>query len=99
MGSSASEDLWSRVPVEGLERDVRTTVLPGKDDTEDEHPYEWLADLLRAHTTGVGSLYVKDLDKIDLSVLETIVAESYRTLTSDPYTLRAREGTPAPQDE
>ena len=48
------------------------------------------------HTTGVGCLYIKDLEKIDLAVLEAIVTESYRTLTSDTYTLRAREGTPEP---
>jgi hypothetical protein len=50
---------------------------------------------LGPHTTGVGCLYIKDLDKIDLSVLENIVAESYRTLTDGTYMLRAREGTPA----
>lgn len=57
--------------------------------------YEQQLDRLGPHTTGVGCLYIKDLDKIDLSVLEGIVAESYRTVTSDTYTLRAREGTPA----
>jgi hypothetical protein len=50
---------------------------------------------LGPHTTGVGCLYIKDLEKIDLSVLENIIAESYRTLTDDTYMLRAREGTPA----
>ena len=54
---------------------------------------------LGPHTTGVGCLYIKDLEKIDLSVLEAIVAESYRTLTSDTYSLRAREGAPASQDD
>jgi hypothetical protein len=49
---------------------------------------------VRRHTTGVGCLYIKDLDKIDLSILEAIVAESYHTLTADTYTLRAREGVP-----
>lgn len=48
---------------------------------------------LGPHTTGVGCIYVKDLDKIDLDVLEAIIATSFRTLTSDTYTLRAREGT------
>jgi Domain of unknown function (DU1801) len=57
--------------------------------------YEQQLERLGPHTTGVGCLYIKDLDKIDLSVLEAIVAESYRTVTSDTYTLRAREGTPA----
>ena len=54
---------------------------------------------LGPHSTGVGCLYVKDLDEIDLSVLENIVVESYRNLTSDTYGLRAREGArPAPDD-
>jgi hypothetical protein len=54
---------------------------------------------LGPHTTGVGCLYIKDLDTIDLSVLEAIIAESYRTLTADTYPLRAREGGPAPAAE
>jgi hypothetical protein len=37
---------------------------------------------LGPHTTGVGCLYIKDLDKIDSSVLEKIIAESHRTLTA-----------------
>ena len=53
---------------------------------------------LGPHTTGVGCLYIKDLDAIDLSVLEAIVAKSYRTLTADRYQLRAREGAPTPND-
>jgi hypothetical protein len=51
------------------------------------------------HTTGVRCLYIKDLDKIDLSVLETIVGESYRTVTDGTYMLRAREGAPATPPE
>jgi hypothetical protein len=48
---------------------------------------------LGPHATGVGYLYIKDLDKIDVSsVLESIVVESYGTVTADTYTLRAREG-------
>ena len=48
---------------------------------------------LGRHTTGVGCLYIKDLDEVDLAVLETIVGDAYRTLTRDStYTLRAREG-------
>jgi Domain of unknown function (DU1801) len=37
---------------------------------------------LGVHRTGVGCLYITDLDKIDLTVLEAIVAESYRTVTA-----------------
>jgi hypothetical protein len=54
---------------------------------------------LGPHTTGVGCLYIKDLDKIDISILEVIVAESYRTLSADTYTLRAREGAAGPPDD
>jgi Domain of unknown function (DU1801) len=61
--------------------------------------YEQQLERLGPHTTGVGCLYIKDLDKVDLAVLENIVAESYRTLTRDIYTLRAREGTSAPRAE
>jgi len=47
----------------------------------------------------VGCLYIKDLDKIDLSVLEGIVTESYRTLTAGTYGLRAREGAATSPEE
>jgi hypothetical protein len=46
---------------------------------------------LGEHTTGVGCLYVKDLDTIDLGVLEEILDSSYRTATSGVYGQRARE--------
>jgi hypothetical protein len=39
------------------------------------------------------------LDKIDISVLEGIVTESYRTITVDTYGLRAREGAATSPDE
>jgi Domain of unknown function (DU1801) len=55
-------------------------------------PYREQLERLGPHTTGVGCVYIKDLDKVDLSVLEAIIAESYRTVTSGTYTLRAREG-------
>jgi hypothetical protein len=49
----APSDQWRYLTLEALERDVRTTVLPDNDDTQDEHPdehpWEWLADLLRVH--------------------------------------------------
>jgi hypothetical protein len=45
---SAPSDQWRLLTLENLERDVRTTVLPDDDDTEDEHPWEWLAGLLHA---------------------------------------------------
>ena len=46
---------------------------------------------LGPHTTGVGCIYVKDLDAVDLDVLEEIVAESYAKLGDGPRTSRARE--------
>lgn len=46
---------------------------------------------LGPHTTGVGCLYIKDLQQVDLGVLEEIIAESYATLTSGTFTNRARE--------
>ncbi len=46
---------------------------------------------LGPHTTGVGCLYVKDLAKVDLAVLESIVASAYRTLTAGVFTNRARD--------
>ena len=42
-------DYWRPLTLEELERDVRTTVLPDDDDTHDEHPWEWLAELLHVH--------------------------------------------------
>jgi hypothetical protein len=47
---------------------------------------------LGPHTTGVGCLYVKDLETVDLAVLESIVARSYESVTSAIFTQRAREG-------
>ncbi|HUP15343.1 MAG TPA: DUF1801 domain-containing protein [Acidimicrobiia bacterium] len=45
---------------------------------------------LGPHTSGVGCVYLKDLEAIDLKVLETIVARSYATLSAGTYGLRAR---------
>ena len=45
----AQSDPWRYLTLEHLERDVRTTVLPDDDDTQDEHPWEWLAGLLHVH--------------------------------------------------
>jgi uncharacterized protein DUF1801 len=54
--------------------------------------YEEQLARLGPHTTGVGCLYINDLDMIDLSVLEMIIGESYSTVTAGTYTSRAREG-------
>ncbi|GAA1975682.1 DUF1801 domain-containing protein [Microbacterium pumilum] len=47
---------------------------------------------LGAHTTGVGCLYLKDLESIDLAVLEEIVRSSYSTVTAGTFGQRARDG-------
>lgn len=49
---------------------------------------------LGPHTTGVGCLYLKDLAKVDLGVLEQIVRSSYETLTAGTFGQRARDGGP-----
>lgn len=41
-----------------------------------------LLETLGPHSTGVGCIYIKDLQKVDLEVLEAIVTRSYATLTS-----------------
>jgi hypothetical protein len=46
---------------------------------------------LGAHTVSVGCLYLKDLQQVDLAVLEEIVAESYRVLSDGTYTHRATD--------
>ena len=46
---------------------------------------------LGPHTTGVGCIYLKDLDAVDLDVLEQIVAASYAKLGDGPWTDRARD--------
>lgn len=45
------------------------------------------------HTTGVGCLYIKDFDTVDLSVLEEIIAASYGSVVSGSYVQRARESS------
>ena len=47
-GVSAEADPWQYLTLESLEADVRTTVLPDDaEDTGEDHPWEWLSDLLR----------------------------------------------------
>lgn len=45
---SAGVDPWQYLTLENLEADVRTTVLPDDaEDTGEDHPWEWLCELLR----------------------------------------------------
>ena len=46
---------------------------------------------LGPHTHGVGCLYIKDLEAIDLAVLEDIVRSSYQAVTAGTFGHRARE--------
>jgi hypothetical protein len=46
---------------------------------------------LGPHRTGVGCVYLRNLQEIDLDVLERIVSRSYATLTAGTYTHHARE--------
>jgi hypothetical protein len=69
---------WRYLTLDDLERDVRTTVLPDDDDTQDEHPWEWLAELL--HVRGV------DATAEELRLVPYNVVFSER--------LRARLGSP-----
>ena len=47
---------------------------------------------LGPHTAGVGCVYVRDLSKVDLGVLEEVIRTSYATLTAGVFGERAREG-------
>lgn len=57
-----------------------------------------LLERLGPHTTGAGCLYLKDLDDVDLDVLEALVRESYEAVTSGVYGLRARDGGTPPAE-
>jgi len=46
---------------------------------------------LGAHKTGVGCLYITNLDKVDLAVLEGILRASYNTVTAGVFGQRARD--------
>jgi hypothetical protein len=50
-----------------------------------------LLEKLGPHTTGVGCIYLNDLQQVDLDVLEEIVTRSYARLTSGTFGNRARD--------
>ena len=54
--------------------------------------YPDLLERLGPHTTGVGCLYLKDLEQVDTGVLEALVRSSYETVSAGTYGKRAREG-------
>ncbi|WP_125777779.1 DUF1801 domain-containing protein [Antribacter gilvus] len=55
--------------------------------------HEDLLARLGPHTTGVGCLYLKDLEQVDLAVLEEIVRRSYATVTAETFGQRARDSS------
>lgn len=44
-GWISAGDVWAHTTVETITRDVLTTVLPDGDDSDEEHPWWWLAEL------------------------------------------------------
>ncbi len=77
-GHPASEDPWAFLTLAGLEADVRTTVLPDDDDTGDEHPYEWLAGLLRLHNVEASP------DQLRLLPYDVVFSERLRARVAGP---------------
>jgi hypothetical protein len=55
--------------------------------------HEDLLGKLGPHTTGAGCLYIKDLEAIDLSVLEEIVSSSHAEVTKGTFGQRARDSS------
>jgi hypothetical protein len=53
-----------------------------------------LLERLGPHRSGVGYIYLTDLEQNDLGVLEELVRACYTKLTAGTYTLRARDGSP-----
>jgi len=58
--------------------------------TDGIHRHEDALARLGPHRTGVGCLYVTNLGKVDLAVLEEIIAASWSRLTADTFRHRAR---------
>jgi hypothetical protein len=48
-GRSEPIDPWAYKTLEDIEASVRTTVLTDEDPTDEEHPWEWLAERLQEH--------------------------------------------------
>ncbi len=46
-GVSSVSEVWRDETPESITRDVLNTVLPDDDDTGEDHPWEWLAELAR----------------------------------------------------
>ena len=50
-----------------------------------------LLEKLGSHTTGEACIYIKDLQQVDMDVLEAIVARSYAALTAGTFTDQAHD--------
>lgn len=57
--------------------------------------HEDLLARLGPHKTGVGCLYIANLDKVDLDVLEEIVTSSWNSVSSGTFYDRARDSSNA----
>jgi hypothetical protein len=44
---STRDDPWTWLTAEGITSDVLTTVLPDGEQAQEDHPYDWLRELLR----------------------------------------------------
>jgi hypothetical protein len=61
-GLSAGDDPWQHLTLASLADDVRATVLPDDaEDTGEDHPWDWLAQLLRAHGIDAAADELRDL--------------------------------------
>ena len=69
---------WRYLTLDDLERDVRTTVLPDDDDTQDEHPWGWLAELL--HVRGVDAT----AEELRLVPYDVVFSERLRARLGSP---------------
>ena len=65
---SLTGDVWAPETVERLTRQVLATVLPDEDEPEEQHPWEWLAELLRAR--GIDAT-INDLRQLPYEVVFT----------------------------
>lgn len=66
-GRSSSGDIWAHESVETITLNVLTTVLPD-DDIDEEHPWEWLAELAQARGIDVTA---NDLRQVPYEVVVT----------------------------
>jgi hypothetical protein len=61
-GLSAGVEPWQHLTLEDLQADVRATVLPDDaKDTGEDHPWEWLSDLLRVQGIEVSTEELRGL--------------------------------------